>query len=165
MKSKKKKIHISIWYLLFALWTLILINSYFLAPRETKITYSQFKDDLAQGYVNEVLIDAETIRGKRTIPGETDAKKQTFVVTRVEDPDLVKELRKQGVTFSGKHENKFLKNLFSLIVPALFFVGIWMFLMRRIGRGPEFMSVGRSKAKIYADNIQMALNDSPRETR
>jgi cell division protease FtsH len=37
---------------------------------------------------------------------------------------------------------------------------IWVFLMRRMGRGPEFMSVGRSKAKILAeDQLDVTFND------
>ncbi|UCC66079.1 MAG: hypothetical protein JSW32_04005 [Deltaproteobacteria bacterium] len=51
MKTKRKRIHFSIWYLLLALWALIPINSYFMAPREVKISYSQFKDLLAKGHV------------------------------------------------------------------------------------------------------------------
>lgn len=160
MKSKGKKIHISIWYVLFALWALILLNSYFLAPQETKITYSQFKDYLTQGYVKEVIIDKEKIKGKVLVPDETGQKEKMFVAIRVDDPDLVKELREKRVTFSGRHENTFLKNLLSWIIPLLFFVGIWMFLMRRVGRGPEFMSVGRSKAKIYAeDQLDVTFDD------
>jgi len=160
MKTKKKKIQFSVWYLLFALWALILINSYFMAPHEVKITYSQFKDLLAQGRVTEVVIDKEKIEGRAIISDEKEEKERDFVTIRVEDPDLVKELRQHGVTFSGRHENTFLKNLFSWVIPMLLFVGVWMFLMRRIGRGPEFMSVGRSKAKIYAeDQLEVTFDD------
>ncbi|RLB06582.1 MAG: cell division protein FtsH, partial [Deltaproteobacteria bacterium] len=161
MKTKKKKVQFSVWYLLFALWALILINSYFMAPHEVKITYSQFKDLLAQGRVTEVVIDKEKIEGRAIISDEKkEEKKRDFVTIRVEDPDLVKELRQHGVTFSGRHENTFLKNLFSWVIPMLLFVGVWMFLMRRIGRGPEFMSVGRSKAKIYAeDQLEVTFDD------
>jgi cell division protease FtsH len=160
MKIRRKKIHISIWYLLFAFWALILINSYLMAPRETKISYSEFKDYVAEGRITEVVIDTETIRGTARLPGEQGTAEQSFVVVRVEDPDLVNQLREAGVTFSGKHENTFLKNLLSWVVPLIFFVAIWMFLMRRIGRGPEFMSVGHSKAKIYAeDQLDVTFDD------
>ncbi len=158
MKTKKKKIQFSFWYLLFALWALLLINSYFMAPREVKITYSQFKELLAQERVKEVIIDKEKIKGKALISDER--KEQAFVTIRVEDPDLVKELHQHEVTFSGRRENIFLKNLFSWIIPMLLFVGIWVFLMRRMGKGPEFMSVGRSKAKIYAeDQLDVTFDD------
>jgi cell division protease FtsH len=160
MKIKKKRIHISIWYILFAVWALILINSYLMAPREIEITYSQFKDLLARERVKEVIIEKEKIKGKAFISDEKGEKERAFATIRVEDPDLVKELRQHAVTFSGRRENTFLKNLFSWVIPMLLFVGIWMFLMRRIGKGPEFMSVGKSKAKIYAeDQLNVTFND------
>ncbi len=160
MKTKKRKIHFSLWYLLLALWALFLINSYFMAPREVKISYSEFKNLLAQGRIKEVVIDKEKITGKAFIADDKEEKEKAFVTIRVEDPDLVKELRQYGVTFSGKRENTLLRGLLSWVIPLLLFVGIWVFLMRRIGRGPEFMSVGRSKAKIYAeDQLEITFND------
>ena len=38
------------------------------------------------------------------------------------------------------------------VVPALIFGGIWFFVIRRFGQGQSgFMTVGQSKAKIYAE--------------
>lgn len=39
------------WYLLFALWALIPINSYFMTPWEVKTSSSQFKNLLAKWHV------------------------------------------------------------------------------------------------------------------
>ena len=70
------------------------------------------------------------------------------------------ELRQQKVTFEGTSENTFMNYLLTLILPLLLFVGVWVFLMRRMGRGPEFMSIGRSKAKIYAeDQFNVTFDD------
>ncbi len=161
MQQKKKKIRFSIWYLLFALWALILINIFFIAPQKTEeISYSQFKDLLAEDHVKEVAIEKEKITGTSFMAGDKGEEEKAFVTIRVEDPDLVTELRRHGVTFSGKRENTFLKSLVSWIFPLLLFVGIWVFLMRRMGRGPEFMSVGRSKAKILAeDQLEVTFDD------
>jgi cell division protease FtsH len=52
-------------------------------------------------------------------------------------------------------ENTWLTALLSWILPALFFVGIWMFFIRRFaerqGMG-GFMSIGRSRAKVYVES-------------
>ena len=160
MKPKKKKIHFSIWYLLAALWAVFLLNFLLATPQETKIDYSQFKDLLADDLVEEVTIEKEKITGKALMAGEEGEEEKAFVTIRVEDPELVTELRQHGVTFSGKHENILLKSLISWIFPLLLFVGIWIFLIRRMGRGPEFMSVGRSKAKILAeDQLEVTFDD------
>jgi cell division protease FtsH len=161
MKAQKKKIRFSIWYLLFALWALILINTFFIAPQKTEeISYSQFKDLLAEDRVKEVTIEKEKIKGKALMAGEKGEEEKAFMTVRVDDPELVTELRRHEVTFSGKRENTFLNSLIAWILPLLLFIGIWFFLMRRMGRGPEFMSVGRSKAKILAeDQLEVTFDD------
>ena len=161
MKTKKKAIRFSIWYLLLALWVLFLINILFIAPQKTEeISYSQFKDLLAEDRVTEVTIEKEKITGKALMAGETGEEEKAFATIRVEDPELVAELRQKGVLFSGKREHTFLNSLISWVLPLLLFIGIWVFLMRRMGRGPEFMSVGRSKAKILAeDQLEVTFDD------
>jgi cell division protease FtsH len=161
MKTQKKKIRFSIWYLLFALWALILINTLFIAPQKTEeISYSQFKDLLAGDRVTEVTIEKDKIKGTALMAGEKGEEEKAFVTVRVDDPELVTELRRHEVTFSGKRENTFLNSLISWVLPLLLFIGLWVFLMRRMGRGPEFMSVGRSKAKILAeDQLEVTFDD------
>jgi cell division protease FtsH len=160
VKQKKKSIQFPVWSLLLVLLLVILLNSILSAPQETKIDYSTFKDLLAQGRVKEVTIEKEKIQGKALMAGEKGEQETAFVTIRVEDPDLVKELSQQRVIFKGKSENIFMSYLFSLIIPLLIFVGIWVFLIRRMGRGPEFMSIGRSKAKIYAeDQFNITFDD------
>jgi cell division protease FtsH len=160
MQQKKKTIRFSIWYLLVAMLIVLLLNSLLTAPRETTIDYSEFKDLLAENLITEVTIEKERIRGKAFMTGDKGEEEMAFVTIRVEDPELVSELRRHAVSFSGKRENTFLNSLISWILPLLLFIGIWVFLMRRMGRGPEFMSVGRSKAKILAeDQLDVTFND------
>jgi cell division protease FtsH len=161
MKPKKKEIRFPIWYILLALLLGIMIINNFSAREKTeKISYSQFKDYLAEGRVKQVTIAKEKIKGKAVVSGEKGDKEQSFVAIRVEDPGLVAELRQQKVTFEGTSENTFINFLVTLILPMLLFVGLWVFLMRRMGRGPEFMSIGRSKAKIYAeDQFNVTFDD------
>jgi cell division protease FtsH len=181
MKSKKKKIRLSLWWLLFAVWGAFLVSQFFITPQKTEeISYSRFKDLLAADRVKEVSIAKERITGKAVMPvkegkeetiGEKKVtgkaplpppkeKEETFVTIRVDDPQLVAELLRHKVTFSGKSENTLLNGLLAWGLPLLVFVGIWLFLIRRMGKGPEFMSIGRSKAKILAeDQLDVTFND------
>jgi cell division protease FtsH len=160
MQQKKQTIRFSIWYLLMAMVIVVLLNSLLTAPRETTIDYSKFKDLLAENHIKEVTIEKERIRGTAFMTGDKGEEEKAFVTIRVEDPELVSELRQHEVTFSGKRENTFLNSLIAWVLPLLLFIGIWVFLMRRMGRGPEFMSVGRSKAKILAeDQLDVTFND------
>ena len=53
--------------------------------------------------------------------------------------------------FQGRIESRWLGTLLSWIVPALVFVAIWGFLMRRMGTASGLMSIGKSKAKVYVE--------------
>jgi cell division protease FtsH len=160
MKQTKKKLRFPIGYLLLALCVAFLVNSLITIPREIKIDYSEFKDLLAEDRIKKVIIEKERITGKALMGGDKGEEEKTFVTIRVEDPQLVADLRQHGVTFSGKRENTLLNSLIAWVLPLLLFVGIWIFLMRRVGRGPEFMSVGRSKAKILAeDQLDVTFDD------
>jgi cell division protease FtsH len=160
MKQTKKKLRFPIGYLLLALCVAFLVNSLITIPREIKIDYSEFKDLLAEDRIKEVTIEKEQITGMALMVGDKGEEEKAFVTIRVEDPQLVTELRQHGVTFSGKRENTLLNSLIAWVLPLLLFVGIWVFLMRRVGKGPEFMSVGRSKAKILPeDQLDVTFDD------
>ena len=160
MQQKKKTIRFSIWYLLMAMLIVLILNSLLTAPRETTIDYSEFKDLLADNRITDVTIEKEQIRGTALMTGDKGEEKKAFLTIRVEDPELVSELLQHKVSFAGKRENTFLNSLIAWVLPLLLFIGIWVFLMRRMGRGPEFMSVGRSKAKILAeDQLDVTFND------
>src|SRR4029450_1305134 len=74
-----------------------------------------------------------------------------FVTVQLGDPTLIPELETAGVQFQGRIESRWLGTLLSWIVPALVFVAIWGFLMRRTGTASGLMSIGKSKAKVYVE--------------
>jgi cell division protease FtsH len=160
IKPKKRSIRFSLWWLLFALWGAFLFSQFLITPQKTEeIGYSRFKDLLAADRVKEVIIGKEKITGKALISDEK-GKVEGFVTIRVDDPQLVAELLQHRVSFSGKAENTFLNSLIAWVLPLLVFAAIWIFLIRRMGKGPEFMSIGRSKAKIVAeDQLGVTFDD------
>jgi cell division protease FtsH len=114
------------------------------------IPYSQFQQLLKDGKVAEVGISDRFIQGKLKEPLDG---KQQFVTTRV-DPEFAGELQKYDVRFNGQIESTLLRDLLSWIVPVALFVGVWMWIGRRMasGLGGGLMSVGKSKAKIYVES-------------
>ena len=54
---------------------------------------------------------------------------------------------------TGQIESTFLRDLLSWVVPVALFVGVWMYLLRRVGGGlgGGLMQIGKSKAKIYVE--------------
>ena len=72
-----------------------------------------------------------------------------FVTTRVDDPGLVPDLEAAHVRFTGHVENTWLAMLLSWVLPAVIFLGLWMFLLKRMNPQSGLMSIGKSRAKVY----------------
>ncbi len=158
MDPKQKQF--SIWYVFIALWAIMLFQMFvtpFFVP--TEIPYSEFKAALAAGRVEEVSVSSTVIHGrmKPEAPpsGETASpvkEGRVFETVRVEDPDLIRDLEKHHVKVTGVIQSTFLRDLLSWVVPIALFFAVWLFLLRRMGQGQGgFMTVGRSKAKIYME--------------
>ncbi len=147
-----KKISFSIGYVFLAIFAVILVHDFIVATQKLEeLPYSEFRTLVAAGKVAEVAVTQQRVSGKLK-PEEGAKEQKLFTTVRVDDPDLIKELNAHNVTFSGVIESTFWKDLLSWVVPALIFGGIWFFLIRRLGQGQKgFMTVGQSKAKIYAE--------------
>jgi cell division protease FtsH len=80
---------------------------------------------------------------------EQEAQRQ-FVVTPLQDPQLLPDLQAHGVDYRGKIESHWLSNFLSnWIIPFGLFFLIWSFIVRRMGKGTNFLNLGKNKAKIY----------------
>ncbi len=142
----------AVWYVLAFVLVLSLAQLYFGVPAGRSIPYSELKAHLQAGRVDEVVISEQAIRGTLR-PGD-DQEPVEFTTTRVEDPGLVEELEAHGVGYSGEVTSRWFGELLGWIIPLLFFVGIWIFLFKRMSGAAEggIMSFARSRGKIYADD-------------
>lgn len=147
---------LGLWLFLLLLWGVLLLLS--LWPKEeVKLSYSDFRRLLEKGKVVEVVLGEEEIRGKVFLEGQVP---KDFVTTKVEDPELVKELMARGVKFSGSKRGGLLKALAGWLLPLFLLLFFWAVLLRRMGKGPEFMSFGKSRARIYAQSdIDVTFED------
>ncbi len=172
-----------IWYVILMLGTLWFWQEASHQLTTRTISYSQFKDFVAQGRVAELTINETDITGKvlskpgpqrqagPVAPAETNApeakasktaekekanpatpESYLFRAVRVEDPDLVRDLQKAGVEFSGVRPSFMSQFLWAWVLPIAAMVLLWRFLSRRMGSiGQGIMSFGSSKAKVMAD--------------
>jgi cell division protease FtsH len=155
------KVSFSIWYIFLAIMAVVLVHDLIVAMNKVEeVPYSQFKKWVEEGKVAEVAVTSHMLTGKLKPEGEEKVG-QLFATVRVEDPDLVRELNTHGVVFTGVIETTFWRDLLSWIVPVALFVGIWMFILRRMGQAQGgFMQVGQSKAKIYMEkDIKVRFSD------
>ncbi|WP_282607405.1 ATP-dependent zinc metalloprotease FtsH [Pelagibius sp. Alg239-R121] len=156
-----KKTRLNIIYAVVAVWVILLFQSWWINAREVQqIPYSEFEQLLEDGKVAEVAITQDSIQG--TLRGSSVEPLKKFKTTRV-DAELTEQLNKYGVVYSGVIESTFFRDLLSWILPVLFFVAIWMFVIRRFAEKQGFggmMSVGKSKAKVYVEtDIKVSFND------
>src|SRR5512140_1697964 len=156
-----KKLSFSVWYVLLAVMAVVLVHDFILALNKVEeIPYSQFRSLVAAGKVTEVSLSSQLVTGKLKPEGESKVEK-LFTTIRVEDPELVRELNKHGVTFAGIIESTFWRDLLSWVLPVGVFAVIWFFIFRRLGQAQGgFMQVGQSKAKIYVEkDIKVTFAD------
>ena len=148
-----KKTNFNAWYIVVAVLGMLLLQAIFQQAQQTEpLPYSQFRQYLEQGKLDDLLITETRITGKIKNPGEGEP--SGFVTTRI-DPAFAQELEKHGVTFRGGSDQNFFTTLLSWVLPALIFFGIWIFLLRRMAAGGMgaggLMSIGKSRAKIYVE--------------
>ena len=146
-------------YFILAFIGIIVINSYYFRSDVKNIPYSEFKELVPKGKISDVVIDSDTIQGDLSLP---DGKKTRFLTSRVDDPDLVKDLQKSTVKFSGYYENKILKGIISWVLPFGIIILIWSLLMRKMGGGApsSVLNFGKSRGRIYGeDEIKITFDD------
>jgi cell division protease FtsH len=162
MEAKQRTF--SIGYIAAAVLALLVIQVALLAPHAADLSYSEFKALVKKGKVRDVVIGAQTITGTLAAEGlegllpkdkleqltGRGAGPHRFVTARVDDPGLVAELEAANVKFAGRVETTWLSTLLSWILPTLLFLGVWMFLMRRMtGARDGLLAIGKSKARVY----------------
>jgi cell division protease FtsH len=134
-----------------ALLLLSLVHDYFIARQINTITYSEFKGHVQEGRVDELTLKPQQITGFIRGEGE-DEGDQPFVAIRVDDPDLVTLLDEKGIEYTGRYESKWIATLLAWILPLAIFLVIWRYLLGRMTGGPQgVLSIGKSRAKIYAE--------------
>jgi len=158
----EKKTQFSLWYFVFALFAIFTLHDLWVQVRTVEpLPYSEFQRLLKAGEVAEISIADNTIQGSLKQPLQDG--RQKFVTTRV-DASLAKDLAQYDVKFTGVVENTFLKDLLGWVLPAVIFVGIWIFAMKKFagkqGLGGGFMNLGKSKAKVYVEaNTGVSFED------
>jgi cell division protease FtsH len=177
-----QRLQFSLIYLFVGAIVLSFLQSWLIAPRTVTLSMSEFLELLRQDKVEEVALSEREIVGHAkpgTLPTPapappsdrlrrmlgSDEEPRRFTVTRIPGVDeqwLIRELEQHKVKFSGRIETTFWRDLlFGWVIPLAIMVGIWVFLMRRVGGGPtQALSFGRSKHKIYdRKELKTTFND------
>jgi cell division protease FtsH len=158
----ERQTQINLWYFVLAVFAVMWLANLWKEARTVEpITYSEFVGYLKEGRIAEVVIRENVVEGtfKEPLPD----KRSRFVAVRV-DERLAKDLEQYNVKFTGTIENTFLRDILGWIIPAAVFFGLWWFVMRKFaekqGLGGGFLSVGKSKAKVYMEkDVKVTFDD------
>lgn len=142
----EKKTQLSIAYAVLTLLLLLSLQNYF-ANQVESLPYSQFREWVKSGQVIECTFSGEFIHGRANV----DGREISFRTASIDDPELIGLLEEHQVEFTRQPSNNWFTQLLSWVLPALIFVGIWLFIIRRMSGGGGLMSIGKSKAKVYME--------------
>ncbi len=153
----------SIWYVLLGVWVVLIIHNILFSALSIKtIPYSEFLTLLKENKIAELAVTENEIQGRIVADDgtRTEGAGNLFKTVRV-DPELTKMLNEYNIKYKGEIESTFFRDLLSWIIPIFVFVGIWLFLIRRIqSQQPGFMMLGKKEAKIYMQNeLDVTFND------
>lgn len=125
------------------------------------IPFSQFEQLVAEGSVTEVTVGQDIIQGR--VKDKLPSGKTAFVTARV-DAALADKLAVKGVVVTGAPSGGLLQTILSWIIPVGLFYVVWIFISRHLvdrqGGLGGFMSIGKSRAKVYVEkDIKITFAD------
>lgn len=164
------RFNLSWLYIIIAMSMVILYFSNQEGGIDKRITYTEFKEMINKGYANKIVAyDDNSVEMYIKPEFVKEVFKENYKkvgrspilnveVGSMESFDKFMEKAQEEGHFTGSisYEKKrdYLGALFWNIAPLLLLVGIWMFIMRRMGGGASTgganpFNVGKSKAQIY----------------
>jgi len=162
-----------LWYAIAAIWLVFLIGqAWYLNSQVATIPYSEFVSLQRSGRVADLHIGKQVITGRLLAPAEGEP--DEFRTVRV-DPALVSELEDRtgddasddgagALEYTGTIEDSWFTRLIAWLLPLSLILLFWLFMLRRMnpggGLGGGLMSVGKSRAKIYAEQqVKVSFDD------
>ena len=124
--------------------------------RVKEISYSDLKDlvkekalkkvEIGQQYIRAVSSDGHTIYTTRVVRG---------------DNDLVKELDKNKIEYTGFSETNWFTDMFGWMLPFLIIMGLWMLFASRMQKnmGGGLLGIGNSKKLINSEKPKVKFED------
>ena len=163
-----------LWYWLFAIVLFMLFQSVTTFVTTSPLAYSEFKQLLHGGKVNEVTVGESNVSGTLKAGGldailprdRAESVKCNadglcpFDAVRVTDPDLVKDLDAAHVRYVGQQRSEWMSLLVSWALPLLLLFWMWGGLAKRGGVAAGLFDVGKSRARVYMQSkTGVSFND------
>ncbi|MGE5707701.1 MAG: ATP-dependent zinc metalloprotease FtsH [Bacteroidota bacterium] len=138
-------------YILLILVAVSFISSLYPHRQAVKtVSYTQFLEQVEAGKIRRVDVSS----GTNVLKAETDQDKIKALIP--DDPQLMTTLKQHKVEINVQPPDQsswWLSLLSSILLPLLFIVGLWIFMMRQAQSGSnQAMSFGKSRAKMMVES-------------
>ncbi len=148
MTTKAQKL---LFWTVVGLSVIFLLNLWSMPTRDSRaseeqVIFSDFMAKLDQGDIDKVVIKGNNISGVL----KDNSRLRTYSANY---PDLVEVLRAKGVQIEVKpaDETSWYGHLLMTWGPFVLFLGLWLFLMRRMQGGNQALSLAQNKARMLTD--------------
>lgn len=158
-------------------WVFIIVTAIFLSGlftgqgrEEVEIQYSEYRDFLSQGFIEEATLVDEVFHGKLSITqviitqtGNSVNVDRFYLTLPFVDREVMNEWEKYKVDYTFKGKSVDWTGYFLNILPWLAILGFWIFLMRRMQGGGggigNIFNFGKSRAKIWTSDMPKVTFD------
>jgi len=176
--KKKQPLSTSVvWILILALVFFYIFN-FFSRDKTTTISYSEFKEQVSQQKVAEVVVKGNQVSGKfRGQYWEVSTDQQdstayeyfeTIIPASIQDTELIDLLEDNNVTIKARQESdNWWRTILIFVLPWLLIIGYFWYMSRRMRKknkglfgGGGLFNIGKSKAKRYRkSSIDISFDD------
>ncbi len=126
-----------------------------------EIAYSEFKNRVIQGDVEQAVINGNIIDGYNI--SFADNQNERYQTYTIGDANVLKFLEENNIRVSVERPQKgnFLSELFLTTFPILLLLGVWIYFMKQMqgGKGGGAMTFGKSRAKLMTEHNQKVTFD------
>lgn len=149
--ENNKRFIFSYYHIFLGLLAFLIVRSCLEGAQMHRITYSEFKHHLEKGDIKTVTLRGDSATGEFVRPIKGRVGYQTNIVPQ----DIANQLDKYKVNYESLGSSSFMGSFILFLLPTILFIGFWYYILRRglkgMGGGGSFMSIGKSKAKIYVE--------------
>jgi AFG3 family protein len=181
-ENKKEKSGSGNLYWIYGIILLFILFSFFLLPdRQTaqQISEKEFFEKLVDRKivdkvvivnekVAEVYLTTDALKSdeykQKAKPGFLGNVQPAFTFRIVAAEPFVEGLKKANINYYADERPDYIGSLFSILIPILILIAIWMFFIRRIGSGvggSQIFNIGKSKASLFdkENRVKITFSD------
>ncbi len=156
----RKRFRLPFWYILLGALLVLLIHWAATSREHEQITYGRFRQLLADGKIRSAVVTSEKISGELVEAGP-EGRPGQFVTQRAQNDEDVATLLQEKLGANWDWETSWLEGpLLYWIVPIVFLLVLWRFILGRMNPIRSVMDFGQSRGHVVAQkDVRITFDD------